>query len=546
MNPKTLLPVLLSAGFGITSIHAQVTLTFDTDLQGFTQGGDATLVEWSAENGGSMLVSAAGGWAGNCASLEMPTNAAFFDEMKLAETNGGTLSFDVIVRDANVDIPADPPGWFEMVIIANSAAGWDQSVKGLGIGGGDWPLDPAERIANVSIPVFGESAAVDDGNYTIDTSGGWGNVHLGLNNDGNDLANGGDTTGVNTEPGSITVYIDNLTIEANQVATPPPTLEIKPATRGLNLIAASTGIYDRRMVRTTDVANSWIGVATEANPVTYAITVKESLPQGFETFIYFVPSIDGAEIPDYSDPDWQASHCLRMTLQRDTAGEPGASGSAAYKVNSPDSNGPAGSEYWVNDATVPSTGLGGTLAYVGGADIDGTWSLTFTSDTDFTISAPDGTSTAGAMLPATAALFDADLHVYFGNLPLSEANLGLGTIYSNITISGIDFFVDENFTDLIVDGIIEPDAFLQVVPEGRSGVFVVTDETDYWLQWSLPAPGYLLEQSVDLGEPGPWETMLMDKAVNVGNSHMLLLLDSLETLDPDANYFRMAKPDVAP
>ena len=549
MNPKPLLPALLAAGIGTISIHAQVTLTFDTDLQGFAAAGDSDAVEWSAENGGSMAITASGGWAGNCASLPMADagNEDFWAEMQLAETNGGTLSFDVVVRNDDVTIPAGPPNWFQMVVIANSAAGWDQSILGMGIGGGDWPLDPAEQVINVSIQVFSGSETVDDGHFTINSSGNWGNVHIGLNNQGND---GTGTNGVSTDPGSITVYIDNVKIEANKVATPPPTLELKPASAGLHLVSADGGIYTRRMVRTADVANTWIGVATPANPVTYSFTVKESPPQqGYNSFIFFVPSIDGAEIPDYTDPDYQGDHCLRLNFRRDATGEPGASGSVEYKVNSPNSNGPAGNEFWVNDSEGPSTGLGGTLAYVSSADIVGTWSLTFTSDTDFTVTAPDGTASSGAMLPATAALFDTDLHVYFGNVPGSEANQGLVTTYSNITISGIDFSVDENFTEFIdEDGFLMPDSFLQVAPQGRSGVVVATDETRFWLQWTLPAPDFALEQSLDLDDATPWEPMLMDNAFNVQGGFVLLLLDSLELLDPEmkTGYFRLAKPDPNP
>lgn len=544
MNPKTYLNALLAAGLGVVSSHAEVTLTFDDDLQGFvaTEEAYVTSVEHSDINGGSMAISASGGWAGNSVQFGMADegNEAFFDEVKLAETNGGTLSFDLIVRDADVVIPVDGPGWFEVIVIGNSAGGWDQNTVGFGVGSGSWPLDPDEQEFQISIPVVGGDAA-EDGSLNINTADGWANLQLGLNNQSND---GTGTNGVSTEPGSVTLYIDNITITAKDEPTPPPSLGIKPAVRGLNLISSSAGIYDRRMVRTTSTANSWIGVATAGDPVTYSFTVKDSpQQQAYGSFIYLIPSIDGAEIPDYTDPDYQCDHGLRFTFQRNTTGEPAASGSVAYKVASPNSNGPDGNQYWTDDTAVPSTGLGGTLANVGSADIVGTWSLTFTSDTDFTVEAPDGTTTSGAMLPETAALFDAEMNVYFGNVPGNEDNIALTTVYSNITISGVDGAMDENFTDLIEDGFIMPDSYLQVAPEGRSGVFVVTDETDYWHQWTLPANGYILEQSLDLGEVEPWDPMLMENILNVTGTFSLRLLDNLETLDSAKNFFRMAKPE---
>ena len=63
---------------------AAVTLSFDSDLEGFTIQGDVTALEWSAVNGGTMRMEDVGGWGGNGAQLSVNSNAAMWAELQLA------------------------------------------------------------------------------------------------------------------------------------------------------------------------------------------------------------------------------------------------------------------------------------------------------------------------------------------------------------------------------------------------------------------------------------------------------------------------------
>lgn len=535
MKPRFLLP-LFAAAITATTLQAQVTLTFDTDLQGFTKN-DATTLEWSNVNGGSMAIKGNGGWTGNGTQFSMQENPAFFDEMRLAETNGGTLTFDIIVRGSEIVMPANPPGWFQVVVIANTGGGWDQTIKDFGLGAGQWPLNPDERVFKISLPVIQGSADGNDGNVTLNTSAGWGNLHFGINTQSND---GTGTAGVSTAPNSAAIYIDNVTIKANEVALPPPTMDIQPVIHGLNVISTGNGQYDRRMIRTKDseAPYTWVGVATPANPVKYSFTVS-NLPQagGYPSFIYLIPFGDLDPFPDFSDPDYQAPTCIRLNFIRSNANQPGGWGDLSYKVNLANSNGPAGNEFWVTD-TVPSSGLGGTLATVGSANVLGTWSVTFTSDTDFTITSPDGTASSGALLPETAALFAGPLHVFFGNLPAAEANKGLSAVYSQASITGVPFPAVDNFELPLAEG----DEFFQVAPANRTGVVVPKDTASHWLTWSLPATGFLLYQTPDLTDPEQWVPMEITGTFSSGGRTVYYLLDSTETTDVNRNFFRLVKP----
>lgn len=180
---------------------ASVTLSFDSDLEGFTLQGDVTALAWSAVNGGTMRMEDAGGWGGNGAQLSVNSNAAMWAELQLAVINGGTISYDFTVVNSDQEYTA-PPNWFETVLIGNSGGtgGWYQNIINSGIGGGSWPVD---QTFNVSIPIQPTAGGIvgDDGEFFVDLAGGWANIHMGLNNEGASMS-------------KAVVYFDNITISA--------------------------------------------------------------------------------------------------------------------------------------------------------------------------------------------------------------------------------------------------------------------------------------------------------------------------------------------
>lgn len=182
-----------------SNAKADVVLTFDSDLEGLSKQGDGNDVSWSSENGGSVLFNANGGWAGNMAQLNIQDNAAMWAELQSAVVNGGTLSFDIIVNEADVDY-SSAPTWFETVSIFNSNGGWDQEINAYGLGSGDWPLSGGQFTGTTEIAIL-PGSATSDGNLQTDVTGFWTHLHLGLNNDGGAI-------------NEATVYLDNLRISA--------------------------------------------------------------------------------------------------------------------------------------------------------------------------------------------------------------------------------------------------------------------------------------------------------------------------------------------
>lgn len=225
---KPTLTASLLAALALSS-QAAVTLTFDSDLEGFEAQEHATTLVHSTVNGGSMQLTANGGWAGNSSKVNLRANAAVWDEVQRAAANGGILGFDVTVVGSEQQLTASP-AWFELVVIGNSTnagaggtGGWDQNVVGIGIGSASWPLDPDSQTINVSLPIGTTPAIANDGSVWLDTVGsGWTELHLGVNSEAAGLT-------------EATIYIDNVSVSAN--AVPEPTSALLVGLGGLGLLA---------------------------------------------------------------------------------------------------------------------------------------------------------------------------------------------------------------------------------------------------------------------------------------------------------------------
>ncbi len=344
-------------------------------------------------------------------------------------------------------------------------------------------------------------------------------------------------------------WIDNvklIAIPSTEPPPPPPVVTVEPAKPGLNVISSGSGQYDRQTVRTTIPEYSWVGAA---GPVTYALTIADYPSQpGFQTVIYLVPGSGLATGMNY--PDWGLAKCALAFINNNADG----SGNMrfAYKNDVANSNGYAGHGYWDNDnpsdlydgVTGPglvNTGKGGTIAYVNSTTVRGTWSITFTSNTAVTITAPDGQTSSGS-LPneTTAQLFSDPLYAYFGTVPQSVDNIGLGAVFSRIRITGVATPIDEDFSTMPFNAALEKSA------SNAPGVVQITaPDTPFWLTWTLPAVGYLPRQSPSLGQDAltPWTNLSTDNIITA-RGRQWKLLESTQLLDPSRNFFQLIKPEV--
>ena len=140
----------------------------------------------------------------------------------------------------------------------------------------------------------------------------------------------------------------------------------------------------------------------------------------------------------------------------------------------------------------------------------GTWTLTFTGDTDGTVTAPDGTSTAFTLPtePAWLADFANPLTIDFATAPNNTGGFGQFIDINSLAISNVvngTEFDDFTKDDVLNTSLWNPNFSYNSANGNNAGsVFQVSTNTPFWLTWTTPADGYVLTTSASLN--GPWYT----------------------------------------
>lgn len=322
----------------------------------------------------------------------------------------------------------------------------------------------------------------------------------------------GNETGGHTN--AVTFWVDNLYFEVstNTAPPPPPTLALRPASGGLQLLATQTGgQWQRQNIRTVSDAQSWMGAT---GPVTYEMTIKDAPDlNGFQAHMFFIPNSTGDTAPDWNRPD-----ALNFMIY--DQGNGAGSAALGFKTNEPSGNSQI---YGANHlADLPST------------SILGTWKITFHQDTDITLTAPDGSTTNVVMPSDAAALFANPLTVYFGSQPGNVDYVGSGYVLSNVKITGTEAPLDDSFPGPGLD-----EALWVVAADDAPGVLVTPSDSKYWLDWTLPANGFLPQVNGTLAQ-GTWVDLDATASFKSGPKRTLIVPASVLPAGNQA-YFRMAQ-----
>lgn len=327
--------------------------------------------------------------------------------------------------------------------------------------------------------------------------------------------------GGNGMTGTSTIWIDNVTLNANTnvAPPPPPTVAITRANPGLRIFASQAGAqYQRQNVYTRNgTGYSWVGTGV---PVTYALTVADypsGANNGFQSHLMLVP---GSGLPDWeSSPDWNEPNLIFLDIGNGADGTGYAS--LRYKTNLPNGN------TMVYNAN-PDNGPVGTIASVGSPTPNGTWSITFNNDTDVTLTAPNGATAAASLPAAAAALFAGSMHVYAGVQPNRLDNIGQSLTIKRLRITGVPNPIDETFTS---PGVLGSETW-NVAAGDRAGLIPVNPEAVFWLSWALPDNGWVLNWAEDL-DNNFWNGATFTAASNISGRRQTLVqkseLDQLNT-----------------
>ena len=327
--------------------------------------------------------------------------------------------------------------------------------------------------------------------------------------------------------GTTTLWVDNITLNANQDVAPPapPTVAIAKAVPGLQLFASQAGAqYSRQNIYTVNSTGySWVGAA---GPVTYSVTLAnypDASHSGFQTHLFLVP---GSGIPTFENSvDYNRPNVIFLDIGNNAAGT--AYASFRYKTNLPNGNS------MIYGA--------GTLGGVGSPTPNGTWSLTFSGNTAITLTSPSGATTSLELPADAAALFADPLHVYVGAQPNQLGNIGQSVTVTRVQITGVASPIDDNFSAGALDS-----AVWRIAAGDAAGVLTVPTGYAYWLHWSLPDDGFTFEYAPGSLTDDIWLPVSgTTSPIQIGSRRWSLLPSSPVPFEGEGYFYRMAKPAPA-
>jgi hypothetical protein len=187
----------------------------------------------------------------------------------------------------------------------------------------------------------------------------------------------------------------------------------------------------------------------------------------------------------------------------------------------------------------------GYLGNVQSAALLGTWTVQFTSDTNGTLLAPDGTTNNFIFPPYNVTKFAESngFNVYLGTVANTVTALGQAVVYSSFAISNVPSAVSDDF---LADSSLDTTIWNPSFSIGRGSVLIVPSNAPYWVAWTLPAAGFSLASSASLGTNTAWNNVTTYSPFPTLNASQQVLsqqLISTRDLPPgNAAFFTLIKP----
>lgn len=329
-------------------------------------------------------------------------------------------------------------------------------------------------------------------------------------------------------PTTTATMIDNVTLTAPP--PPPPRIQYVNAIRGLNMWSGGSQ-YERDCFESFQDGSLFYMWANGNTPASYSFTIA-SYPNDLTKTTNLVVRL--MLIPanaTEASPDWNEANALVMDLTMQTNGFP--MWIFRWKTNTPDSNGQ------LYDADRQVTLTNNTPL--------GKWTLSFSSDQNVTMTAPNGNSTNFVMgvhpnVPdISPAFYDVSTNrgtVYFG-LYTSDTNAGdLLVVFSSWVIAGNLNGISNNWAAQVVP--IDPNQWVRVA---NAPYYLVTNNGAKWLQWGLPDTGFKLQtNTVGVGVSNCWSTNHGLPPADIYSLHKGILVYS-NALPPSPKlFFRLSSP----
>jgi len=295
-----------------------------------------------------------------------------------------------------------------------------------------------------------------------------------------------------------------------------------------------------------DTNQSWVG---GTYPVTYSFTLSDYdiNPSLNELHMFLTPLnyVQGGGIDQYTDYS-TASNNLRLQIVGTDYGTTPVVAQISFKTNAINAN--------------PSV----VVASLTNNTAIGTWTVSFSSATAGTLTAP-GASPIGFSLPAdVAATFANPLVAFFGVQANDTANLGQQVDFTKIQTANVASPGVAVNTDFTTGASIDTNIWRTAsVSDSAANLVIVDSNHPWWLNWGFPDIGFALATKADLGDAGvAWKTPAYYTGYDTNNPvskktigtrvSALIPKAALPTVDGVSNgvpgnaaYFRLSNPAPA-
>jgi hypothetical protein len=346
-----------------------------------------------------------------------------------------------------------------------------------------------------------------------------------------------------TYTGTEEIDIANLQITMLTNAAPPPlpTLSVLPTTPELRVFAQnSQETYNQEGFGTVDDNQSWVGSATSTTPVSYSVSFKDfNTVNGF-SFYYEMAGYNTVGVNPYLIYDTPNEFQFTITSQSS-----GFTWSLDYKTNAP-LNGVS-----VNVASGVTTSTTGV----------GTWTLTFDSDTNGTVTAVDGSVTPFNLgSEEVATNFANPMNICFGIAPNNPAGFGQYIDISKMVITNVAGA--NEYSDFTTNTVFDTTQWTAGFSLDAGSVIQVATNTPLWVKWQVPDAGFGLETAPSLATnttwylPSYWNGVTLNP-LRMGTSNVWVLIPTtcMPTLDggqgengaglSPTSFFKLQNPPTA-
>ncbi|HZV34067.1 MAG TPA: hypothetical protein VFB72_05775 [Verrucomicrobiae bacterium] len=466
-----------------TTITTSYTNTFDNggDTNDFAGSGSvASWIYWYNSPGNNMGITndvdMDAGNNPNSGSLMVVSPLAGYTQNVFFGTFGNQYGYDFSTR-ANLLLYSNIS--FDILVASNT------------------PPDNNGNFGTIGVGIINGSYGYQEfGRPTIPgaASNGWVHLSVPIDKTQNNLNNvPGIAFDINSYGGyplfTMTNWIDNVAANAPPAPPPPPpTLATPtPATNGLHCIATiagTSGQYNRYHLCTlNDLGYTFVG----QNSVTYTWNVDKFPANSGSSWQQHVFIVGGAPGQYDQAADYNLANCIFLTIQEDNSGN--AFFNFRYKTNEPGGNGmlfntalPGATNNPNNWPVQPVCSLTDSNGAAG------TWSITFASSTNVTMTGPGGISTNFVFDPASAALFADPVSICVGAQPNNPNNGGQEVVLGSFAATGTATPLNDNFN---ADTALDTNTWKNLSND-TNGCVLVPPGAAYQLSWTLPDFGFSL------------------------------------------------------